>query len=163
MLAAATKAAVEGKHRMLAFFGAQCTHLPYATADGNFDPTRGKKSADRYTPEELNENPSLAELADSALQVLGTNEKGFWLMVEAGDVDWANHNNNIDDSIGAVLSGEKAFDAITNWVEANSNWDETLLILTADHGHMMTVLDLERLIRPETKAVKKSTDEPESN
>ena len=163
VLAAATDAAVEGKHRLLAFFGAQCTHLPYATADGNFDPTRGIKSADKYTPEELTENPSLAELTDSALQVLGTNKKGFWLMVEAGDVDWANHNNNIDDSIGAVFSGEKAFDAITNWVEKNSDWDETLLIVTADHGHMMSVLDLERLIRPETKAVKKSSDEPSSD
>ena len=163
VLAAATSAAVEGNHRLIAFFGAGCTHLPYATADGNFDPTRGIKSADKYTPEELSENPSLAEMADSALQVLGTNRKGFWLMVEAGDVDWANHNNNIDDSIGAVFSGEKAFDAITKWVEQNSNWEETLLIVTADHGHMMNVVDLERLIRPKTKAVKKNADEQSQN
>ena len=159
VLADATRAAVEGNHRLVAFFGAGCTHLPYATADGNYDPTRGIKSTDNYTPEELSENPSLAEMADSALQVLSTNRKGFWLMVEAGDVDWANHNNNVDDSIGAVFSGDKAFDAITNWVEQNSNWDETLLIVTADHGHMMNVIDLERLIRPETKAVKKSSNE----
>ena len=159
VLAAATEAAIKGNHRLVAFFGAGCTHLPYATADGNFDPTRGKKSADKYTPEELSENPSLAEMTDSALRVLSTNRKGFWLMVEAGDVDWANHNNNIDDSIGAVLSGEKAFDAITNWVEQNSNWDETLLIVTADHGHMMNVVNLNRLIRPETKPIKKSSDD----
>ena len=62
-------------------------------------------------------------------------------MVEAGDVDWANHNNNIDDSIGAVLSGDAAFEAITQWVEANSSWDETALIVTADHGHLMYLDD----------------------
>ena len=62
-------------------------------------------------------------------------------MVEAGDVDWANHNNNIDDSIGAVLSGDAAFEAITEWVETNSNWEETLLIVTADHGHLMFLDD----------------------
>ena len=80
-------------------------------------------------------------------------------MVEAGDVDWANHNNNIDDSIGAVFSGAKAFDAITNWVEKNSNWEDTLLIVTADHGHMMNVVDLERLIRPASKSVDKKSDD----
>ena len=157
-LAAATSAASDGQHRLLGLFGAQCTHLPYATADGNFDPTRGTNDADKYTPEEIFENPSLAEMTDAALQVLNTNEKGFWLMVEAGDVDWANHNNNIDDAIGAVFSGAKAFDAITNWVETNSSWEDTLLIVTADHGHMMNVVDLERLIRPAAKTVTKKSE-----
>ena len=62
-------------------------------------------------------------------------------MVEAGDVDWANHNNNLDDSIGAVLSGDAAFEAITQWVEENSSWEETALIVTADHGHLMYLDD----------------------
>ena len=91
-------------------------------------------------------------MATAALDVLGTNEKGFWLLVEAGDVDWANHNNNIDDSIGAVFSGDSAFDAITTWVEKNSSWEETLLIVTADHGHMMTLDKPEKLIRQESVA-----------
>ena len=42
-------------------------------------------------------------MTEAAISVLEQNERGFWLMVEAGDVDWANHNNNIDDSIGAVF------------------------------------------------------------
>ena len=62
-------------------------------------------------------------------------------MLEAGEVDKANHNNNIDDAIGAVLSGDTAFTAITSWVEKNSNWEETCLIVTADHGHMMVLDD----------------------
>jgi alkaline phosphatase len=58
-------------------------------------------------------------------------------MVEAGDVDWANHDNNLDDSIGAVISGDDAVRTITNWVDKNSNWQESLLIVTADHGHYL--------------------------
>ena len=61
-------------------------------------------------------------------------------MVEARDVDWANHGNNIDNSIGAVLSGDAAFHAATEWVEANGGWKDTVLLLTADHGHYL-VLD----------------------
>ncbi len=158
VVAAAATAAATGRHRLLGLFGGADTHLPFATADGNFDPTGGVKTAERYTPQELLENPTLAEMTKAALKVLGTNEKGFWLMVEAGDVDWANHNNNIDDSIGAVFSGERAFDAITHWVEENSDWDQTLLIVTADHGHMMNVVDLKRLIRPAPKSVAKRAD-----
>jgi alkaline phosphatase len=61
-------------------------------------------------------------------------------MIEAGDVDWANHSNNIDNAIGAVLSGDEAFRMVTRWVQQQSNWDETAVILTADHGHYF-VLD----------------------
>ncbi len=56
-------------------------------------------------------------------------------MVEAGDVDWANHSNNIDNSIGAVRSGDDAFAGVVQWIENNGGWDETVLVLTADHGH----------------------------
>ena len=150
ILKSAAATAADEQHRLLGFFGADCGHLPYATADGNFDPAPGIKATDKYSPEEISENPTLADMTDAALTVLGTNEKGFWLMVEAGDVDWANHNNNIDNAIGAVFSGEQAFDTITRWVETNSNWDDTLLIVTADHGHMMNIVDLNRLIAPQT-------------
>lgn len=150
VLAAAADEAIKRNKRLFGFFGAQSEHLPYQTADGNYDPTRGITSADRYKPEDLLENPVLADMATAALDVLGANEKGFWLMVEAGDVDWANHNNNIDDAIGAVFSGELAFDAITAWVEKNSSWEDTLLIVTADHGHMMTLDKPEKLIRQKT-------------
>ncbi len=154
VLAAAADEAIRQKKRLLGFFGARCEHLTYQTADGNYDPTRGIDSADRYSPEELLENPVLADMATAALDVLGSNENGFWLMVEAGDVDWANHNNNIDDAIGAVFSGETAFDAIVSWVEKNSSWEDTLLIVTADHGHMMTLDRPEKLIRKKSTAAK---------
>jgi alkaline phosphatase len=62
-------------------------------------------------------------------------------MVEAGDVDWANHANNLDNSIGAVLSGQAAFDVVMNWVDQHDAWDHTAVIVTADHGHFFVNQD----------------------
>ena len=89
-------------------------------------------------------------MTSAALTVLSQNKKGFWLMVEAGDVDWANHDNNLDNSIGEVLSGELAVKTISKWVEMNSSWEESLLIVTADHGHYL-VLDNPAGLLPPTK------------
>jgi alkaline phosphatase len=140
LVEAAKKAAADGK-RLFGYFGVGGGHLPYQTADGKYNPTRGVSKAERYEPGDILENPTLAEMTEAALTVLQENKKGFYLMVECGDVDWANHENNIDNAIGSVFSGDDAFVAITDWVEKHSNWDETCLILTADHGHMMTIDD----------------------
>lgn len=147
--------AISGGNRFFGFFGATRGHLPFQTADGNYDPTMGEAKVDVYQPEDIFENPKLSDMTTAALELLSKNEKGFFLMVEAGDVDWANHNNNIDDSIGAVLSGEAAFDAITKWVEANSSWEETVLIVTADHGHLM-YLDDPRVLTGERRPLNPS-------
>jgi alkaline phosphatase len=145
VLNAAVKKAVENDARLFGFFGVETGHLPYQTADGDYRPTRGIRKAEVYSKDDLMENPTLADMTEAALEVLQHNPRGFWLLVEAGDVDWANHNNNIDDSIGAVFSGEEAFDVVRKWVETNSTWDETVVILTADHGHMLVVENLEAL------------------
>ncbi len=142
-LSAAARQAAAGAHRLLGFYGVGSAkgHLPYATANGDYQPTWGKaKTAEKYTLADLVENPTLAEMTSAALTVLQTNPRGFWLMVEPGDVDWASHDNNLDNAIGAVHSGDDAVNVITDWVEAHSNWQESLMIVTADHGHYL-VLD----------------------
>jgi len=142
-LGRATTRAVDDNARLLGIFGcgAVYNHLPFRTADGNYDPVKGSRDLETYTKADLAENPSLVEMTKAALRVLETNEKGFWLLVEAGDVDWANHDNNIDKSIGAVISGEEAFVAITSWAEKGDRWKDTVVIVAADHGHLFTLLD----------------------
>jgi len=142
--------AVQENHRLLGFFGTKYGHLPFQTADGKYDPTIGRtKKAESYTPEDLNENPKLSEMAEVALDVLNQKSSPFWLMVEAGDVDWGNHDNNIDNSIGALLSGDVAVKAVTDWVEKNSSWEETVMIVTADHGHYLNLEHPELLVPDE--------------
>ena len=143
---AARRAASEGR-RLFGYYGAFLGHLPFRTADGGYDPTFGRLIVrESYTPETLAENPTLADMATAALTVLEMNPKGFWLMIEAGDVDWANHDNNIDNSIGAVISGDLAFRSVVDWVDARRAWDETLVIVTADHGHYLNLVQPEALL-----------------
>jgi alkaline phosphatase len=158
VLREAAEKAIATKHRLFGFFGVAEGSLPFATADGGFDPASGEPEdpsllADSelrrkyspkitYTPADVSENPTLAEMTTAALDVLGQQEK-FWLMVEAGDVDWASHANNIDGAIGATISGDAAFTAITTWIEGHGGWDKTAVIVTADHGHMFVLTDPE--------------------
>ena len=148
----ATAAAVKGKHRLLGFFGngQYNGHLPFSTADRRYDPAPGvTKKGEEYSPADIEENPTLADMTTAAIAVLGRDKKPFWVMIESGDVDWANHDDNIDNSIGAVNSGDDAINVITQWVESNSNWSESLLIVTADHGHMLNLVKPEYLVPPQ--------------
>ena len=141
---AATRAATE-KKRLLGFFGVKKGHLPFQTANGDYKPVLDVKEAEVYSQADIDENPTLAQMTEAAIQVLQEDPDGFWLMVEAGDVDWANHGNNIDNAIGAVLSGDAAVEEIFNWIDARNAWDQSLVIVTSDHGHYFHLLQPEVL------------------
>jgi len=77
--------------------------------------------------------PSLATMSIGALNVLNKNENGFCIMIEGGAVDWANHANQKDRMIEEELDFFAAVKAVIEWVEKNGSWNDTLLIITADH------------------------------
>ncbi|WP_240491369.1 alkaline phosphatase [Pirellula sp. SH-Sr6A] len=132
----------EGGHRFLGFFGAKNGHLPFRTANGDFiTALDAKQTRELYKPEDIEENPSLAQMTEAAISVLEKDPEGFWLMVESGDVDWANHANNIDSSIGSVLQGEEAIGKIFQWIESKNLWKDSLVVITADHGHFFHLTD----------------------
>ncbi len=141
--------AARGGSRVFAIFGRDgLDHLPYRTADGCYNPApsmgRGGKPApaEIYSDADRTEQPTLSRMTTAALKVLSAKpDQPFALFVEAGDVDFALHANNLDNAIGAVLSGEEAVRIITEWVEARSNWDESALIVSSDHGHYLVVDD----------------------
>ncbi len=143
---AAEEAAKSGK-RLFGFYGATGGNLPFQGAHGDYKPAPGWKTRDlSYSEADIVENPTLAEMTTAALTVLNEDPEGFWLMVEAGDVDWANHDNNLDAAIGAVLSGDEAVRTLTEWVEQHGGWEDTVIVVTADHGHYMFLDDPAQLI-----------------
>jgi alkaline phosphatase len=77
--------------------------------------------------------PTLEEMTKAAINVLSQDEDGFFVMVEGGAVDWASHSNNLPRMIEEQIDFNNAVKAAVEWVETNSNWDETLIIVTADH------------------------------
>ncbi|MBN2829946.1 MAG: alkaline phosphatase [Candidatus Cloacimonetes bacterium] len=82
----------------------------------------------------LDENiPSLSEMTAVALNVLDNNPEGFFLLVEGGAIDPAAHENEPGRLIEEMLSFNETIRFISEWVEKNSNWKETLVIVTADH------------------------------
>lgn len=163
VLASGAKAAIESKQRFFGYFGGPNGHLPFQTADGGYDPVRGMKDKDTvdkvetYKPEDITENPTLAQMAVAALDVLHSRSDKIWLMVESGDVDWANHQNNLDASIGAVISGDEAFRATVEWIEKHVGWDDAALLLTADHGHYLVLDDPTALLAPKAAKAQAAT------
>ncbi|MFZ5832660.1 MAG: alkaline phosphatase [Planctomycetota bacterium] len=94
----------------------------------------GKDTSDPATDTPLNQNvPDLAIMSQGALNVLDNNPKGLFLMIEGGAIDWANHQNQGGRMVQEQIDFVRAVEAVVEWVNANSNWDETLVILTADH------------------------------
>ncbi len=134
-----------GRSSIVRFLWRRRGHLPYQTADGGYNPY-----GEKYSEADVAENPTLADMTRAALGVLAKNPTGFWLMIESGDVDWANHSNNLDNAIGAVLSGDEAFQVLVSWVEKRSNWEETAVIVTADHGHYFVLDDPQGMLQEST-------------
>lgn len=100
------------------------TDFDYVPASGDVTPYQ--------VPQNLNV-PTLEEMTRVAINVLDNNENGFLLMVEGGAVDWAGHANQTDRVIEEQVDFARSVEAAVRWVAQNSNWDESLIIVTADH------------------------------
>jgi len=78
--------------------------------------------------------PSLEEMTRKAIEVLSRNENGFVLMVEAGKVDHAHHGGN---AARALTDAQEYAQAVAAAHEM-TNVRDTLIVVTADHGHTLT-------------------------
>ncbi len=81
----------------------------------------------------LDTSPTLAELSLAALNVLDNDPDGLYLMIEGGAIDWASHENHAPRMLEEMIDYNQAIEAVVDWVEKNSSWDETLVIVTGDH------------------------------
>jgi alkaline phosphatase len=78
-------------------------------------------------------SPTLVEMTTAALNVLDSDPDGFTLMIEGGAVDWASHANQPGRVIEEEIDFSNTVQTVVNWVDQNSSWDETLLVVTGDH------------------------------
>lgn len=79
--------------------------------------------------------PTLTEMAAKALEVLKKNDNGFVLLIEGGRIDHAHHETRARLALEETLE----FDKAVAYVKANTNEGDTLMVVTADHGHVFTV------------------------
>ena len=73
--------------------------------------------------------PNLALLTEKAVKILLNDPDGFFLMVEAGQIDWASHENKATGMLNSMLQFDKAVKTAYQF----SQTSETLLIVTSDH------------------------------
>lgn len=109
------------------------TVRPLASAIGETD--------QQFIAKEVKANPTLAQMSRAALEVLGKDKDGFWLMIEGGDIDWASHDDNLDNLIGTMRSFDSAVKEVIDWIGNNGGWKKNVLIVTADHDHYLTLND----------------------
>ena len=79
--------------------------------------------------------PSLSAMTAKAIEILDNNPKGFFLMVEAGRIDHAHHVGNAYNALSDTIEFAKAVEVAGNM----TNHRDTLIIVTADHGHVFTM------------------------
>jgi len=74
--------------------------------------------------------PTLSEMTKFALLNLEKSKKGFFLMVEAGQIDWAGHANDTGLMLHEMLRADEMLGVVLDWVKDR---DDTLVVVTADH------------------------------
>lgn len=100
---------------------------------GTFSEAHMPYALDRSASDELSKNvPNLAEMTEVALDRLSGTPKGFILQVEGGRIDHGAHDNDA----AAMIYDQIGFDeAIKVALDFCDGRDDTLLIITSDHGN----------------------------
>ncbi|MBN2243465.1 MAG: alkaline phosphatase [Acidobacteria bacterium] len=130
VLAAAQQAVSEGK-KIFGLFGLERA--------GNFESLEPQDMPG--TPlvlQATRENPTYAEATLAALKVLSQDPDGFFLMTEQGDIDWANHANDFKRMVGTTKDLHDGVQAVIDFVNQpgdGMDWDNTLILVTADHSN----------------------------
>ena len=99
---------------------------------GLFTPSHMTYTAER---EEGSAEPTLTELTAQAIARLGQDPDGYYLMVEAGRIDHAHHWGRA----GVALEETVELSRAVQYAIENTNPDDTLIMVTADHSHVFTI------------------------
>ena len=99
-------------------------------------PDKGDSDSMQYEIDRLakvaagEDSVSLAEMTAAAIRNLD-NDKGFFLMVEGGKIDWTCHANDATTAIYDTLALNDAVKEALNFAEKHP--EETLIVVTGDH------------------------------
>ncbi|MGJ8694227.1 MAG: alkaline phosphatase [Thalassotalea sp.] len=100
---------------------------------GLFNESHMQYEADREY--DIAGEPSLTELTTKALKILDNNDKGFMLVVESGRIDHGHHAGSAYNALTDTIEFANAVQAAVD----NTDPNETLILVTADHSHVFTI------------------------
>lgn len=81
-------------------------------------------------PGALSRDYTLTDLANAALRAVTRNKKGFVLMIEGSQIDWALHDNQSREFEAEMKDFNRAIHTALNFARKDGN---TLVLVTADH------------------------------
>ena len=81
------------------------------------------------------EQPSLQQMVAVALQRLQQDEQGYSLVIEAGRIDHGHHGG----TAYKALSETQELHETVAWLLTQVDLNETLIVVTADHSHTLTL------------------------
>ncbi|MGB3341362.1 MAG: alkaline phosphatase [bacterium] len=84
----------------------------------------------RFAPDE----PSIAEMTEKAIEILGKNPNGFFLMVEGSQVDWSSHGNDPVGTITEYIAFDQAVRIALDFARSNPD-QPTLILIFPDHDN----------------------------
>ncbi|MEG8222766.1 alkaline phosphatase [Sphingomonas sp. HH69] len=96
---------------------------------GLFEPDHMQYEADRA--KDAGSEPSLADMTRSAITMLGSRDKGYVLLVEAGRIDHAHHAGNARRALEDTIALDEAVKVAMDMTDRA----DTLVLVTADHSH----------------------------
>ncbi|GJD72721.1 alkaline phosphatase [Methylobacterium goesingense] len=88
----------------------------------------------------LESSATLSELSLAALNKLNADPDGLYLMIEGGAVDRAMHANNRGRMIEEYIDFNNAVKTVVDYINSptsKATFEDTLLIVTADHDHLL--------------------------
>ena len=83
------------------------------------------------------DQPTLWEMTQKAIESLEQNTNGFFLMVEGASIDKQEHPMDWHRAVWDMIEMDKALGVAKRWAAQRN---DTLIVVTADHNHAMTVI-----------------------
>lgn len=108
---------------------------PKASYHGNIDKPVVTCEVNKDRPASV---PTLAQMTKKALDLLSTNEKGFFLQVEGASIDKQDHAANPCGQIGETVDLDEAVQQALSFAREHGN---TLVVVTADHAHSSQIVE----------------------
>ena len=99
---------------------------------------------------------ALADLARVAIERLSADDDGFFLLIEGGRVDHGHHAGNAARALGDMIAFDDAIRAVLDSVST----DETLVVVTSDHGHTLALQGYPARGNPVLGIVRSDEDAP---
>ncbi len=87
-----------------------------------------------YEIDRTSEQPSLTAITEAAIERVAGHRKGYFLMIESGRIDHGHHATNAKRALTETIEFSNAIRRASELVD-----DDTLIIVTADHGHTLAM------------------------